>query len=126
MLSESLSTSLCYDHETCRSYYSSSTPIQYKTNMLKIPTMSDINRQLTMSNWQRFKEWIKLQAGILSFIVLIYNLLMFILLLIDLCTNNNENNLIRFTINLIWRLILKLAKCCNNKKQERAPNPNFN
>ena len=62
----------------------------------------------------------------LSFIVLIYNLLIFILLLIDLCTNNNEHNLIRFIIHLIWRLIIKLAKCCNNRKLKRAPNSNRN
>ena len=125
MLSEDLSTSLCYDHETCRHYYSNNPNLIYNTNKLKIPTISEIERQLTMTYWERFKEWIKLEAGMLSFIVLLYNILMSILLLIDLCTNDNQNNLIRFTVNLIWKLVIKLATCCSNKKlKTHSPNRN--
>ena len=73
----------------------------------------ELMRQMNLSWLDKLKEWIRNQAGYLSFTVLAYNIVMFLLHIVDCCTNNNPNNISRLTFTLIWRLTVRLAQCWN-------------
>ena len=122
-MAESLYTSLCFDDDSCNTLNSDFRPKHYDSSILKLPTMDDVKdelmRQMNLSWLDRLKEWIRNQAGYLSFTVLAYNIVMLTLHIVDFCTNNNPNNMFRLTFSLIWRLTKKLAKFCARKQKNQ-------
>ena len=74
---------------------------------------------MNLSWIDKLKEWIINQAGYLSFALLAYNIIMFLLHIVDFCTNNNPNNIFQLTFSLIWKLTIKLAQCCTRKHKNQ-------
>ena len=114
VLAESLYTSLCFSDQSCNNLNSNLRPTHYGSSILKLPTANDIEhkllRQMNLTWIDRLQQWIKSKAAYLAFAVLTYNIIMFILHIIDLCTGNNPNNIFRTTFSLLWRLIVRLAQ----------------
>ena len=71
---------------------------------------------MNMTWIDKLQQWIESKAGYLAFTVLLYNIIMFILHIVDLSTGNNPNNICRTAFALICRLTVRFAQFWNCKK----------
>ena len=77
---------------------------------------------MNMTWIDRLQQWIESKAAYLAFAVLAYNIIMFILHIVDLSTGNNPNNIFRTTFALLCRLTIRLAQFWNLKKMTNQEN----
>ena len=68
----------------------------------------------------KLQQWIESKAAYLAFAVLAYNIIMFILHIVDLATGNNPNNIFRKTFALLCRLIVRCAQFWNFRKNNQS------
>ena len=116
MLSEDLFTLLCLDEKNCNSMISSVRPtVFYNPSVLNIHSIEEVEEkmkhQLNLDIWTPFSKYIENNAALICIGTVAFQMLLFLMTIVDFLTANNEENPLLVFIRLIITLFVRMVNC---------------
>ena len=114
MLSEDLFNSLCTDNQNCISL-SHNNPVQvYNSQILRIPNVQEIENHFRLNLWTKFTSFVERHVAIICVFTLFFQCSVIVFSCLDFICNNNDSNIIRIFLQLLFKFLTFLTRCiCN-------------